>query len=439
MVVESPSSAFGKGLNAACANWTESQAVKLNNPGLEKTEYQPCSVYVAATSEGLSYPDEVYRTLNSISSENQVLQVSTGNSTTGDLFLLGPAASLRSSNSDYKATTIGVSTVCKAISKLCNLHSPEGAATLFNCSSGWNGEIESLSYNPTALISAGYDLTTSEQYNYTSTTNNFGLGVFTDQNLTKAYEIMAYDLVNATHTTPNPFYLGVAALATSGANLSSDPQIVSGGHGGNAFVLTCQVNTYDVTYAYINGTISPNSITTVVNNGTVGWNFLGPISFQGNRLAQMVDLAAVQNSSAELALSYGNQFSSFATAMLAGAYDGRTVLEQQDRRELLVTKVLKSAIWLLILFNLLFAVGGGLLAVWAFVVAMSGTGDAQALFSIEEVVGMCFEGKEFGSNGVVQDRFEEKKVGEMSGRVGVVRKENGWALQRVNVLSSNSE
>jgi len=253
---------------------------------------------------------------------------------------------------------------------------------------------------------------------------------------------MGYDFPNATHTTPNPFYLGVAALAQSGAeqvapNISYDPQIVGGGHGGLGFVLTCQVNTYDVTYTYFNDTISPASVTAVMNNGTVGWNFLGPLSSQTDRISQLVDIAIVQNNSVELALTYGNQFSSLATAMLAGAYDGRTVLEQQNRQELLVAKVLKSAIWIMILFNLLFAVGGGLLAVWAFVVAMSGTGDAQALFSMEEVVGMCFEGKEFGRSGEVQDRFEEKRLGEMSGRVGVVREEDGWALQRVNVHTSS--
>ncbi|KAE8446450.1 hypothetical protein EG329_011913 [Mollisiaceae sp. DMI_Dod_QoI] len=419
-VVQSPNVTFGKGLNSNCANYTQKTSVNY-----------PCTIYEAVTSAGIFYPNEVFRTINNISTENQVLQVSTGNSTTGDLFILGPSASQRSSNADYKATTIGVSTSCQAISKLCDLHSPEGASTSFNCSSGFAGNLAVPEFVSPGLIQTGaFDPSTNTQFNYTSMHNNFGLAVFADRNLSTAYTIVGG---NITH---NPFYLGVAALAQSFAdagNLSSDPQIVNGGHGGNGFVLSCEVYTYDVTYSYVNSTISPTSVSAIQNNGTVGYNFLGPMTFQQERLAQMVDLSGVQNTSTELAFSYGNSFSNLGVGLLAGAYDGRTVLEQQVRNEILVAKVLRSAIWLLVLFNLLFALGGACIAVWAFLAAMAGTGDAQALFSVQEVVGMCFEGDNFGGTGEVEERFEERKIGDMSGRFGVVRREEGWALQRVNV------
>ncbi|CZR63653.1 uncharacterized protein PAC_13550 [Phialocephala subalpina] len=430
--IPSPNVTLGKGLNAACANWTAQTTFDFNLN--EVPLNYPCTTW-RGTSAGLFYPNEVFQTINNISSDNQVLQVSSGNSSTGDLFLLGPSASQRSSNTDYRATTIGVSTSCQAISTLCDLQAPVGASTSFNCSSGWSGNIQVPEYDPTGLIQTGIQSSTGGSYNFTSKENNFGLGVFGDRNLSIAYNITNYN-ASLPHTTYNPFYLGVAALAQSAnqaGNLSSDPEIVEAMHGGNAFVLRCEVNTYDVIYSYVNGTISPASVNAVMNNGTVGWNFLGPMTFQQERLGQMVDLAGVQNTSAELGLSYGNSFSSLGVALLAGSYTGRTVLEQQVRNEILVAKVLKSAIWLLVLFNLLFAILGGLIAVWAFLVALTGTGDAHALFSVEEVVGMCFEREKFGGRGEVEDRFEERKIGEMSGRVGLMRREEGWALRRVNV------
>ncbi|KAF8847558.1 hypothetical protein BDZ45DRAFT_733530 [Acephala macrosclerotiorum] len=432
-VVSSPNDTFGKGMNAACANWTAQRTFDFNDN--EVPYAYPCTTWSAVTGAGLVYPNEVFRTISNLSSENQVLQVSSGNSSTGDLFLLGPAASQRSANSDYRATTVGVSTNCQAISTLCNLHSSAGASTSFNCSSAWAGELEGPDFLPTALIKSGiYSSTTETPYNFTSKENNFGLGVFADRNLSIAYNITNYN-ASFPHTTYNPFYLGAAALAPNedNDNLTSDPEIVNGGHGGNGFVLRCEVNTYDVTYSYINGTISVSSVNAVMNNGTVGWNFLGPMTFQQERLGQLVDLAGVQNTSADLGLSFGNSFSSLGVALLAGSYTGRTVLEQQVRNEILVAKVLKSAIWLLVLFNLLFAILGGLVAVWAFLVALTGIGDAHALFSIEEVVGMCFEPEKFGGRGEVEDRFEERKIGEMSGRVGLMRREEGWALRRVGV------
>jgi hypothetical protein len=148
------------------------------------------------------------------------------------------------------------------------------------------------------------------------------------------------------------------------------------------------------------------------------------MTFQQERLAQLIDLASVQNSSSQLALSSGNSFSQLAVELTAGAYDSRLVLGQQ---------LLKSAIWLLVLFNLLFAFGGAVIAVWAFVAAMTSKIEAHALFSVEEVVGMSFEGEKSGGRGEVEERFEEQRVGEMSGRVGVARREDGWALHKVNV------
>ncbi|KUJ08198.1 uncharacterized protein LY89DRAFT_789039 [Mollisia scopiformis] len=429
--IPSPNVTFGKGLTSDCANWT----AQTDYTGVTPLAY-PCTVFEAVTSAGMLNGNEVYKTINNISTENQVFQVSTGNATTGDLFILGPGQGQNPIDSDYKATTIGVSTSCEAISTLCNLEAPEGAATIFNCSSGWGGNIEVPEFTPTALIhTSAYDSQTELPENYTSMHNNFGLGVFADQNLTKAYDFIGYN-ASLGHTTPNPFYLGAAALVQSaGASLANDSELVNGGHGGYAFVLRCEVHTYDVTYSYVNGTVPSASVAAVPNNGTMGWNFLGPMSYQQERLAQLVDLAGVQDTSTELALSYGNSFSGFAVALLAGAYDGRTVLEQQIRNELLVAKVLKSMIWLLVLFNMLFALGGAVIAVWAFLVAMTGIGDAHALFSLEEVVGMCFEREKFEARGEVEERFEEQRVGEMSGRVGVARREDGWALQRVNVHS----
>lgn len=308
-----------------------------------------------------------------------------------------------------------------------------GASTPFDCSSNFAGNLQVPYYNSTALIHSGtYDSTAGSYVNYTSGHNNFGLAVFQDHNLTVPYTIVGYH-IGLNHKTPNPFYMGLGGIVSPSTDLYQDPETVEPVHGGVSFILRCEVNTYDVTYAYVNDTISADSVSKTLNNGTVGWNFLAPASYQQERLSQMLDLSSIQNTTSDVALSYSNTFSSFAVAMLAGAYDGRPVLEQQVRNELLVAKILKSAIWLLVLFNMVFALGGAAMAVWAWVVAVTESGDAHALFSVEEVVGMCFEKETFGGRGGVEERFEEQRVGELSGRVGVERKEDGWALRRVNV------
>lgn len=74
-----------------------------------------------------------------------------------------------------------------------------------------------------------------------------------------------------------------------------------------------------------------------------------------------------------------------------------------------------------------------MIAVWAFVAAMAGNGEAHVLFSVGKVVGMCFGGERFGERGELEEMFNEQRVGEMSRRVGVERREDGWGLLRVSV------
>jgi hypothetical protein len=269
--------------------------------------------------------------------------------------------------------------------------------------------------------------------NYTSLNNNFGLATFADPGLTIPYLIKGYQVVS--RPTYNPFYIGVGAItsSSSSSNLSADPQVVNPVHGGNAFVLSCEVITYDVTYAYVNSSINPASVSATPSNGTVRWNLLGPLTYEQERMSQAIELAGLQNSSSALALSWGNSFSGLSVAMLAGAYDGRTTLQQQTRTVILVTKVLKGVLWALVLCTLAFAIGGACLGVWALLGISSGTAEAQALFSVEQVVGMCFEDEKFNEGGEVEERFEERRIGEVSGRVGVTRRGLGWVLERVEL------
>jgi hypothetical protein len=207
-VIQSPNESFSKILIPACANWTLQ-----TDPGTTVPFDYPCTIYETSDSQGgMLYPNETFLTINNLSPQNQVLQVSAGNATAGDLFILGPAGTQTSSDSDFRATTIGVSTSCQAISTLCNLNTLDGANTIFNCSPGFTRDIESGLYHSPGLIPTQMYID-GLQGNYTSAYNNFGLAVFADHNLTKAYEIS--NSMQATTTRRTILFTLVSGLCPS--------------------------------------------------------------------------------------------------------------------------------------------------------------------------------------------------------------------------------
>jgi len=216
---------------------------------------------------------------------------------------------------------------------------------------------------------------------------------------------------------------------TQFTSLYNDSEIVHPEHGGNSFILGCSITTLDVTYSWLNNTVS--SVSYEVANGSVAINFFSPLDSQGSSLAQAINLAGVQSTSSELADSFAGSFSFLALSLLSGAYSPRANIEEQTRAELLVTRVSKASLLGLVVCNLMFSLFGMILAVWALISVSNEARGLDGRVSLEGLVQTVFETEKEDRTGEIEDLFEEKQLGEASRRVGIRR--TGHGLQIVSM------
>ena len=108
-------------------------------------------------------------------------------------------------------------------------------------------------------------------------------------------------------------------------------------------------------------------------------------------------------------------------------------MEEQTRSEFLVTRVSKASLLGLVGCNLLFSIFGIGLAVWALCSISRETRGLDERISMVGLVQMGFEGEMVDETGKMEDLFEERKLGERSRRVGVIRASNGLQLTSVGI------
>lgn len=93
----------------------------------------------------------------------------------------------------------------------------------------------------------------------------------------------------------------------------------------------------------------------------------------------------------------------------------------------------KVALLGLIGCNLFFVLFGLFLAILALCSLSRETRGLEGRVSILGLVQMSFEGEAVDGSGEIEDMFEEKKLGEKSRRVGVVRAGHGMQLTSVGI------
>ncbi|KAL9623762.1 MAG: hypothetical protein Q9160_001993 [Pyrenula sp. 1 TL-2023] len=352
-------------------------------------ETQGCSINEGGTQAFLVDPTQALQTLNNISDTVTVLN----NGPDPTYAYLGIPASPLVSIRDYTATTFGMRTQCKTVSKSCNLNSPAGAATLLKCSDAFAGNLEA----------------SSSGWLYTYFTNETMLS-----NRTFRGEIN------------NPYYHGLAALfrspGLSGISQSSnlsDSDIVRPMHSGVAFVLLCSITTFDVEYDSLNGTIS--RFIAKPSNTTVASIWQAPMANadvgQPNLQTEASIAASTARDAQDLADKTALAYSKVALGVGAQSVRPAPAKAVQERTTLLVARVPKASLFGLVGANLLFVLLGCILTIVALFSSRGEIRDIQARLSVAGLVADRFEGERAKAPmGVIDDLFEEHE-GNTSSRV----------------------
>jgi hypothetical protein len=370
----------------------------------------PCSVDVELSTEVLTAPDEGYKTAFNISSVNTLLSASAQNQT---FVLLGDQQSI-GSNLDFLATTVGVSTQCFPISQECNLTAVSGASTPFYCSSGVNGDLTAGNL-PNNETSYGSDPI------YTLYFNNSGL--------TENYDF---------YYPTNPVYVALLAKARSTGGVdstgdSNDTALVDLIHGGVAFILFCNVTVYDVEYSYVNGSVS--IIDFSPSNNTVAGIIDGPMMELNSAyymLTNAAEIAVFANTSQGLADYMALAYSQASIGFASGVFSPRTNEVEQSRNTLLVSRVLKSSLYLLVGLNVVFAVSVFVIAIcaWGANHSDEGVREVEARLNVWGLAAQAFEQSVAGKEATkVEDLFSERNA-ESTGVISLAPDDEGkWRFR----------
>jgi len=196
--------------------------------------------------------------------------------------------------------------------------------------------------------------------------------------------------------------------------------------------LLCNSSMYDIVYSSVNGTIS--RFDTRLSNNSVA-NIAQLTSSFGlddvqvtpsyASLIQAENLAILSHSNTSWPTQMALAYSKVAMSYFAGTVIAMPALENQLRTTSIVSRIPAAPLWALVIANMLFAVMGIVLALFAIMASDDGNKDVQVRLSITGLVADRFEGA-YARRDVkkVEDLFEEKH-GEDSVRIGIVKAGEG--------------
>ena len=148
------------------------------------------------------------------------------------------------------------------------------------------------------------------------------------------------------------------------------------------------------------------------------------------------NIASFSVSSQELADKWANSYSQIALGLSSGVFSSRSNREEQIRTEILVARIPKAPLFTLVGLNLVYAVLGIALALYAIFGSRLGDGsaDVRERLTIPGVVAECFEETGGAHGGTVKAErfFVERKDKGLTGRLGVAETEDGgWQFLKI--------
>ena len=367
-----------------------------------------CSVASLSTGYYLAGAAEAYQTLGNLSTINAVRTVQVNEHVVA---YLGPANIPH--NVDYQATTLGIGTQCMPISQKCNLRADTGSTTPFRCNDAFYGDLSQLSIS-------GVDLNTN---NY-ETQPTTGLVWFNNAALTRFANSSFQNNV-----PQNPYHLGVWALTQQSTvdGTFPSPDIINPLTGGLAYLLNCTTTAFDLTYAWVNGTVLSANFARANATTSSVLQYPSYLKFARAWMDVAAYGAGAEANGQALAQAWSTSYSKVAMGLTAGALSNRTDLLEQVRETRLVSRVPKMPLYFLIAFNVVYAVLGVVLALVALGSKPNESNDVRERLSIVGLVAYTFEGDRARKPVEKKRQMFAEYSNAGSSRIGVERSlYNGW-------------
>ena len=319
----------------------------------------PCSLTEGSAQLYLVNSGEGHRTLNNVSTENQLFTVSESN--LSYVFLGDPQVLSNGSNIDFSASTIAINTQCKPITQQCHVIADSGSTVSFNCSRWF-----------------AFNLLDPPMY---GTPGDVSPVVGTDFVMTLFNDSTMIDFLNSAWgaNSTNPVWVGMAAiidqiaLASVDPNNGSyvaDPNVVPNAdensdvldtNTGLTFILLCNSTIYDATYTWANGsfqeftklTPSNDSMARVINAPQQEDPWFGYSYFVSG-----ATLSVFSPTVEEMVQKMADLYSRTVLGLVAGSFLGSQNIAEQIRTQIIAAKIPYAPFYTLVLLNLLCAVIG---------------------------------------------------------------------------------
>lgn len=288
--------------------------------------FYPCEALKWFGPDGTPTPylptdTETFKILNNISTENVVSKYSSNSSQS--LYYLSDAASL-SSNWDFKASAVAISTHCDVVRVECIQDDRE----IFDC--------------------------TQQLSNRVNEVTKVDFTFYGDSSLSQNISFPNYAFIN-------PLYFTVSMII--GKQYHPQPGILGG-----SMELSCSSTTFDATYAWVDGSVAQFNVTPT--NGSLGGVMSAPFINENANISQQ----AVMSTMARLSTNFSDAvpltaaaFSHSALALSYIAMENRSNIIEQSRAALSLTRVPIIPFYILIVLNALYVLCTILLAMTAMI------------------------------------------------------------------------
>ena len=442
-----PVDTSGRGLSPYCLD-----VKRADNAGF------PCS-YPAVVSDPnvIAESNEIFYLQHNTSQISEIRIVEVDELEHGNLAILTPQAQTLPPNTDYRASTIGVSTQCQLITKQCHLQAVNSTLwhTQFNCSDAFYGVLGKAP-NISELIGRSED-PDLPPFGY-KPASNLQYGFFTSQDLNAPYNPEGYDpatdelpSTENSSITPlsdsqlvNPMYLAIAGRFTDssesvGSQLDSDNEIFTLADSYFDFTMSCPITAYDVDYTLVNGQIQDVSYSSSPNGSLLeifhARQFYISVSGGGYDLEDYLSQAALQDTSEDLAREWADLYSTKVLATIGAYTSPRLNIQEQERTPLLVAKVPEAALGALLACSLAYTILGFGLGLAAYKASTTDVRDLAAQLSLPGLTAAAFEDRTAtlsgSGSGMRSDSIFSEKLTRKSTRRVVVdgNPENGYEFR----------
>lgn len=302
---------------------------------VNKTAFWPCNVWTDGHNPDSRFLPGEGEAGNILFGASNLTQIHNHTDTAGSVFwYLGSPS--QNSVQDYQAKTIATISQCQPMTRQqCNITYTENNGTeRFQCNENFVGSfgLTGLNVSATGVEENGAP--------------NIGVAFSGNSELTEVTgEILSarpnsyYTTLDPQIYTTNPLYYGVWAFGFPGPDITggivdNDDSYYWGDLHGGVWMLNCSTMVYDVTYSWVNGTVT--SFNKSMSSPELAALLTGPLAvgsspYVRNSLTSVAMAAGSANYSAGIARIFSNEFSKLLLAYSVGALETQVVLKQQDR------------------------------------------------------------------------------------------------------------